>query len=225
MTYTPYIAGSGIAGWNFLQETYDRQYEAFSSSGNYQSDTEYFLENISEVQTAEDLLTDRRLLEVAVSAFGLSEEIDYYALLERVLNEGTTADDALANTLDDERYVNFSEAFGFGSGQTLQTADSSAMQDIVDSYLTAEFETAVGLQDESMQTALFAQRAFGDVLGEYIEEDTEGDVTATALDSFYTALEEITGDSEDEAASVEDQWADMLNRSCLLYTSPSPRDS
>lgn len=217
MTYTPYISSSGIAGWNFLQTTYDRQYEAFTQTGTLASDAEYFMENIGDVQTSEDLLGDRRLLEVAVTAFGLDEEIDYYALLQRVLNEGTSASDALANTMDDERYVNFSEAFGFGSGQTLKTADNSAMQSIVDSYQTAEFETAVGFQDETMQTALFAQRAFGDILGEDVDESSGNrDIVSDAVSDFLEKIADLDDDSDSETQSVEERWADILDRDVLV---------
>ncbi len=217
MTYTPYISSSGIAGWNFLQTTYDRQYEAFTQSGTQASDAEYFMENIGDIQTSEDLLADRRLLEVAVTAFGLSEEIDYYALLQRVLNEGTSASDALANTMDDERYVNFSEAFGFGSGQSLKTADNSAMQSIVDSFQTSGFETAVGLQDATMQTALFAQRAFGDLLGDEIDEDGgEVDIVGDAVSDFLESIADLDEDAENETQSVEEQWSEILDRDVLV---------
>ena len=110
MTYTPLIPSSGVAGWNFLQSTYDRQYDAFVKSGSLKNDSEYFAENIGGVTSSEDLLNDRRLLQVAVKAFGLEEEINYRALLQRALNEGTSASDALANTMNDERYVEFSNA-------------------------------------------------------------------------------------------------------------------
>ena len=214
MTFTPYIPSQGIAGWNFLQSTYDRQFEAFTRSGDLSNDTDYFLENIGKVQTSEDLLKDRRLLQVAVKAFGLQEEIDYRALLERVLNEGTTAPDALANSLDDQRYVDLSEAFGFGSGQSLKTADKGAMQSVVDAFNTSSFEEAIGEQDEVMRNALFAQRAFPDLLGDTIQEEgSQGSLRDNAVSDF---LKRIGGEAEEEeSTSLEDQWQEMLNRDSL----------
>ena len=214
MTFTPYIPSQGIAGWNFLQSTYDRQFDAFTQSGDLSNDTDYFLENIGAVQTSEDLLNDRRLLQVAVKAFGLQEEIDYRALLERVLNEGTTASDALANTLDDQRYVELAEAFGFGSGQSLKTADKGAMQAVVDAFNTSSFEEAIGEQDEVMRNALFAQRSFPELLGDTIQEDGgEPNLRDSAVSEF---LARIGGDEEeDEDRSLEDKWQEMLNRDSL----------
>ena len=214
MTFTPYITSQGIAGWNFLQSTYDRQFEAFTRSGDLSNDTDYFLENIGAVQTSEDLLNDRRLLQVAVTAFGLQEEIDYRALLERVLNEGTTAPDALANTMDDQRYVELSEAFGFGSGQSLKTADKGAMQAVVDAFNTSSFEEAIGEQDEVMRNALFAQRSFPDLLGDTIQEEgSEGSLRDSAVSDFLARIGSDT--EEEETKSLEDKWQEMLNRDSL----------
>ena len=214
MTFTPYITSQGIAGWNFLQSTYDRQFEAFTRSGDLSNDTDYFLENIGAVQTSEDLLNDRRLLQVAVKAFGLQEEIDYRALLERVLNEGTTAPDALANTMDDQRYIELSEAFGFGSGQSLKTADKGAMQAVVDAFNTSSFEEAIGEQDEVMRNALFAQRSFPDLLGDTIQEEgSEGSLRDSAVSDFLARIGSDT--EEEETKSLEDKWQEMLNRDSL----------
>lgn len=218
MTFTPYIPSSGVAGWNFLQTTYDRQYDAFVKSGSLKNDTEYFAENIGKVTSSDDLLNDRRLLQVAVKAFGLEEEINYRALLQRALNEGTSADDALANTMNDERYIKFSEAFGFGPGQSPLTSDTKAMQSVIDKFQSASFEEAVGEVDETMRTALFAKRAMLEVFGEPDEDDvSQLSVKERALKEFNDALEEINGEDEDAqgVTSVEDQWEDIMKRDVL----------
>lgn len=217
MTFTPYIPTQGIAGWNFLQSTYDRQFDAFTQSGTLQNDTDYFLENIGNVQSSDDLLNDRRLLQVAVKAFGLEEEIDYRALLQRVLNEGTAASDALANTMDDARYVEFSNAFGFGSGQSLLTADKTAMQDVVDAFHTASFEEAVGTQDETMRTALFARRSFPEILGDTLEDDgVVTDVKDSAVNDFLSKIGALNEEEEEEAQTIEEKWSEMLDRDVLV---------
>ena len=74
--FQPVIPVSGLAGWRFLQRTYDSQFETFSKGAVLQRDAEYFRENIGQVRTAEDLTSDRRLLNVALSAFGLQDDIN-----------------------------------------------------------------------------------------------------------------------------------------------------
>ncbi len=47
----------------------------------------YFEANIGKVETAADLVGDRRLLKVALGAFGMDGEIDKRAFLRKVLEE------------------------------------------------------------------------------------------------------------------------------------------
>ena len=192
MTFTPLIPSSGVAGWNFLQSTYDRQYDAFVQSGQLKNESEYFAEEIGKVTSSDDLLNDRRLLQVAVKAFGLEEEINYRALLQRALNEGTSSKDALANTMNDERYVEFSNAFGFGPGQSPMTSDSKAMEAVVNKFQSASFEEAVGEVDETMRTALFAKRAMLEVFGEPDENDfSQLSVKERALQLYQEKLRKV----------------------------------
>lgn len=218
MTFTPLIPSSGVAGWNFLQSSYDRQYDAFVQSGQLKSESEYFAEEIGKVTSSDDLLNDRRLLQVAVKAFGLEEEINYRALLQRALNEGTSAKDALANTMNDERYVEFSNAFGFGPGQSPMTSDSKAMEAVVNKFQSASFEEAVGEVDETMRTALFAKRAMIEVFGEPDENDfSQLSVKERALREFDLSMKEINGAIDDVpgVTSVQDQWEDIIQRDTL----------
>ena len=105
--YQPIIPAEGIAGWKFLQSTYDKQFETFSKDPVLERESDYFLENIGDVKTAEDLIKDSRLLGVALGAFGLDDQLPMKALVQKVLEEGSSADDALANRLGDDRWVAF----------------------------------------------------------------------------------------------------------------------
>ena len=161
----PVVIGTGIVGWNFLQNTYDRQFEAFTKSPQLKRDIDHFRENIGSVTTAEELVSDRRLLQVALGAFGLENDVDNRFFIQKMLEEGTTADDALANRFTDTRYRNFSEAFGFGPNETPRTLFSGFADEIIDQFTAASFEAATGLQDETMRIALYATRTLSDVVG------------------------------------------------------------
>ena len=173
MSFQPVIPQPGLAGWRFLQRTQDSQFETFNNSTRLQRKTEYFLENIGNVASAEDLVKDRRLLEVALGAFGLAEDLDNRYFIHKILQDGTENDDALANRLSDNRYERFSKAFGFGPGETRTTGDAAAMRDIVDKFRVQSFEEAIGQQDDSMRIALFARRELFELAGEDISEDAK----------------------------------------------------
>lgn len=173
MSYQPIIPSNGIVGWNFLQATYDKQFETFTKDAVLQRETDYFIENIGDVKSAEDLMADPRLLTVALDAFGLGEDIYKKAYIEKILTDGTSADDALANRLGDDRYVQLSEAFGFGPGDTVKTGSAEDMANLVFTNKVQAFEEAVGEQEESMRVALYGQREIVNLANDGSSVDTQ----------------------------------------------------
>ena len=164
MTFQPIVPGLGIVGWQFLQRTYASQFESFNQSNVLKRDVDYFLENIGSISSAEELVGDRRLLTVALGAFGLEDDIDNRFFIKTILEEGTLANDSLARRLSDERYEKLSAAFGFGPSEILTTFDSTRMQEVVDLFRTQSFEVAVGEQNDTLRIALFAQREIQNVI-------------------------------------------------------------
>lgn len=158
MTFQPVVPIGGVSGWRFLERTAAAQRAAFEKSPEIQRDVAYFIENISSVESAEDLVADRRLLKVALGAFGMESEIDKRAFLRKVLEEGTAAEGALANRLTDPAWRKFSAAFGFGSADGTQTARAGFAGEIAAAYKIRAFEASVGDADESMRLAMTFRR-------------------------------------------------------------------
>ena len=183
MSFDPVITSTGMTGWIFLQSTYDRQFEQFQKDPVLQSDNEYFMENIGDVKTAEDLVSDYRLLSVALNAFGLAGEIDSKAMIQKVLEDGSEADDSLANKLGDDRWIDFTDAFAFGPGLTPVTGLDYKMQEVVDASIVQSFEDAVGNTDSSMQVSLYAERELVDL----VTYDDEGE-ELSVLGQWYNII-------------------------------------
>ncbi|WP_424831683.1 DUF1217 domain-containing protein [Ruegeria sp.] len=171
MTFQPIVPTGGLVGWRFLQRTYDAQFESYAGGSVNQRDTQYFLENISKVRSAENLVSDRRLLQVALGAFGLEDDLNNRFFIQKILSDGTRAEDALANRLADKRYREFSAAFGFGPGDIRKTGLITNMEKIAQDNLTSRFEVAVGEADDSMRIALYAQHALGELAAQQGSED------------------------------------------------------
>lgn len=163
--FQPVVISSGLAGWQFLKSTYDRQLATFNQSPALKRDTDYFAEKIADVRTAEELVSDRRLLTVALGAFGLQDDIDNRYFIRKMLEEGTIADDALANRFTDSRYRDLSEAFGFGPGEITGGLIPGFAERIINRFQAASFEIATGNQDETMRIALYAERILPEVVG------------------------------------------------------------
>ncbi|WP_413876669.1 DUF1217 domain-containing protein [Albidovulum sp.] len=171
MSYTPAIPLGGYAGWALLTRTRSAQMEAFVSSPTLQRDEAYFRDRIGGISTAEDLVADRRLLSVALGAFGLEADIDSKYFIRKVLEDGTLDPDALANKLADKRYLEFSKAFGFGDYATPRTKLSDFPDAILEGYKTRSFEAAVGEQSDEMRLALNAQRELAALAGRSLTDD------------------------------------------------------
>jgi hypothetical protein len=158
--FQPQVPFAGIAGWRFLERTQGMQAAAFEKSPEIVREIAHFEENIGKIGSAAELVADRRLLSVALGAFGMEAEIDKKAFIRKVLEEGTADPGAFANRLVDPAYKKLADAFGFGDAAGARTGDPAAMRRIVADYKTRAFEAAVGNADDSMRLVMnFAREA------------------------------------------------------------------
>lgn len=163
--FQPVVVSSGLVGWQFLKQTYDRQLDVFGQSPQLKRDTDHFAEKIGSVTTARELVEDRQLLTVALGAFGLENDINNRFFIEKMLSDGTTAPDALANRFTDSRYRAFSEAFGLGQGEVRGALTPGFAENIIARFEANQFEIATGAVDESMRIALYSERILPEVVG------------------------------------------------------------
>ena len=158
---TPSAPIGGIAGWRFMQRTQESQQAAFTASPALDRELNYFKENISKIESAEDLVNDYTLFKVALGAFGLEDKVADKFFFKKVLEEGSEADGAFALRLTDTRYREFAEAFGFGNAGGSRVGESDFAQNISEAYEVRQFEKAVGESDSSMRLALNLEREIG----------------------------------------------------------------
>jgi hypothetical protein len=228
MSYTPAIPLGGYAGWAFLTRTRAAQMEAFVASPTLQRDEAYFRDRIGGISTAEDLVADRRLLSVALGAFGLESDIANKYFIRKVLEDGTLDPDALANKLADKRYLEFSKAFGFGDYTTPRTKLSDFADTILEGYRTRSFEAAVGEQSDQMRLALNAQRELATLAGRSLTDDArwfsvmgsaplrEVFQTALGLPSAFAAI-----DLDQQLATFRDRAESVLGSSEIsMFSDP-----
>lgn len=173
MNFQPVLPIGGLPGWVLLNNTLERQTEVFNKSPLITRDTAYFEANIGKVDTAEQLVSDRRLLRVALGAFGLQDDLNNRALIQQVLEGGTEADDSLANRLADDRYKQLTDAFGFGDRDVPRTKLATFGGEITAQFREREFEVAVGDQDQALRVALNAQRELIEIAKSDDDEDTK----------------------------------------------------
>ncbi|MEZ5897833.1 MAG: DUF1217 domain-containing protein [Parvularculaceae bacterium] len=156
--YIPAVGMSGLAGWKVLERTQQVQFRAYAGQESIQRDVGYFRSVISDVAEPGDLLEDRRLMSVVLTAYGLEDEIDKRAIIRRVMEDGVTDPKAFANRMNDPRWKAFAKDFDFSLGLAPPAALSSIQDRIVESFKQRGFERAVGEADPNMRLALNFKR-------------------------------------------------------------------
>jgi hypothetical protein len=106
-------------------------------------ETDYYLANIGKVKTVDDFVSNTRLFNYAMKAFGLEDMTYAKAFMTKVLNEGVSDPDSFANKLTDPRYKAFAEAFNFAADKDSATTYVAAQNGVTDRYTLAAVQNGV----------------------------------------------------------------------------------
>lgn len=158
MSFVATVPATGLQGWSFLNRTLAAQQKAVAASPAIARETAYFRGRIGSVLSAEALADDRRLLSVALTAFGLEADIGARAFIVKVLKDGTLDPEALSRRLADKRYGELARAFGFGDVAVPNTQRSDFADSICAAYEARTLEAQVGQAAPDLRLALNARR-------------------------------------------------------------------
>lgn len=158
MGFQPIVIGTGLVAWRNLQRTYAGQIENFSKRPEKKRLVDEFLGQAQSIKTSQDLTRKRDLLTVALSAFGLQDDLPNTFFINKVLNEGTQSPKALANKLTDSRYRRLADTFGFDRLTATLGVQSRKAERIAQDFVREAFAVEVGRDHPSLRLALGAER-------------------------------------------------------------------
>jgi len=173
MSFSVTLPSTGLVGWRFLAQTYNRQLDTLSQSPVIKRDVDYFRAHIQHARTAHDLVSDRRLLKVALGAFGLQDDLNNKAFIRTLLESDPTDTKSLVNRISDARYKDFVKSFGFNTPFGPKTATRSFATGIINRYHVQSLEFSVGEQSIEMRLALAAKREILEIANEKASENTK----------------------------------------------------
>ena len=218
--FQPAIPLSGIGGWKFLQETYSRQLDSFSDSPQVRNDRDYMLEKLSNRMTVDEFMSDRRLLRVTMTAFGLGGEEWKGGFIRKALEEVGDPESTFLPRLNNTKYTNFAEALAPIDGNIIMS--SGELAKIAVNFEAQSFRTAVGEVDDSMRLALNLQAELPEMVGSEATDKTIlyrilGDVPVrTVFETAFNLPEGISALDLDRQAEVfKEQITSVLGISDL----------
>lgn len=159
-------SGSGMSSlllFRTLQHSGDAQKQQFAKQPQMQREIDYFLENAKKIESPEDFFKDRRLMQVALGAFGLEQELNYTARIKTIMTEDPAAKESLVNRMAEPRYKQISEAFDFSGSGVEKLKDEKFLKEITGKYLTNQFEKNLGGGNESLREAAYFRRKVAEV--------------------------------------------------------------
>ncbi|MBF9235653.1 DUF1217 domain-containing protein [Microvirga alba] len=170
-------------------------------------ETDYYLKNIGNVKSIDDLLANNRLYKYAMKAYGLEDMTYAKAFMRKVLTEGIESKDSFASRLSDNRYKEFVSAFNFVRYKDATTSFEQAQRGTADKYVRQSLEGSVGEEDPGVRLALYFQRKASDIKGPFdiLADPALLQVVQTALDIPQNAM----GGSIDAQAAMIKRRVDI----------------
>lgn len=173
MSFQPILVGAGLVGWRNLQRTLPSQMIAFENDAQQKRLSDNFRDKAASITSAKAVVSDRQILTVALGAYGLQDDLENRFFIKRILSEGVTEPDALANRMSDSRYKRLATDFALdGLGRVVGILPHTA-QNISNNYMHQAFSIAVGERDPNLRLALNAETEFSRLASLDVSDDAK----------------------------------------------------
>lgn len=160
MSFQPIVIGTGLVAWRNLQRTLPQQLETFANTPQQKRLMEGFIAKAPTLKSAEAIVADREVLTLALGAYGLQDDLENRFFVKRILNEGGSDPDALANRMSDSRYKRLATDFALDGLSRLVGILPTTANNVSESYIQQAFSVAVGENEPNLRLALNAEREF-----------------------------------------------------------------
>ncbi|MDN2566608.1 DUF1217 domain-containing protein [Aquibium sp. A9E412] len=221
-----------FTGYRLIASDLPRSIDRIEAQPLVQRETAYYLENIGNVKSIDDLVGDDRLFRYAMKAHGLADMAYAKAFMVKALEGGIDDRESFANSLTDKRYRDFVATFNFARHGEATTIFEKTQQGTVDRYLRQTLEEDAGKTNEGVRLALYFDRKAADITSYYevLGDPALSQVMRTAL-GFPPAFAQT--DIDKQVALMQDRFDvadfqdpeavdELLNRFTSLWEISNP---
>ncbi|MCR8550507.1 DUF1217 domain-containing protein [Salipiger sp. P9] len=208
---------STLVALKLVDATEDKEQALLREEPEHARAIDYFLENISDVESVDDLMGDYQLYSFVMKAYDLEDQIFGKAMMEKILKSNIEEPDALINRLTDPRFKELYNAMGFGTdGEgNINTALNSWRNRVVAKYVDTQYVNDKTDENEALGTVLEFRRKAAEIESPFdILKDTE-------MSEFFRT---ILGLPAEMAALDIDRQAAMLTDRIDLATLKDPEE-
>jgi len=199
--------GSTSATFRYLSSNMTRSLQLEADDPSVALETKYFQDNIGNVKSIDDFLSNTRLFTYAMKAFGLEDMDTAKAFMRKVMTEGVSDPKSFANQLNDPRFVQFATTFNFATNGADATSSTAVQQGVVQNYIEQSLEDDAGADDQGVRLALYFQRMAPNIKTAY---DLLGDAALWQVaQTVYGFPPEMASADIDQQAKAVDAQVDF----------------
>ncbi|MGD9913114.1 MAG: DUF1217 domain-containing protein [Rhizobiaceae bacterium] len=118
----------------------------------------YYQANIGKVESIDDLMANKRLLDYALFAYGLDPAAQKPETVRQMLEGGVKDANSPANKLTNKNFAAFVTAFNFAENGETTTTLATALQPAIDKFTRQTLEINAGGESEGLRLALYFER-------------------------------------------------------------------
>ena len=198
---------SAIAAWRSYERDQVAARQAFLDRGDVQTALSDFKTGASKLKDVDELLDDRDTLQFLLTSFGLDADINNIGKIRKVIESDPDDINSFANRLADTRYGELAKFLDTAEFGVKNVQLSTKQTEVIDKYLTVQFERSLGAQNSAARDALFFLRRINSVNSTF---EILGDSALRAIVTDALNLPpQIANQSVDKQASLVERGLDL----------------
>jgi hypothetical protein len=137
------------------QATETQQVKATAQQASVQTAIAAFTKGVQSATSVDQLLSNPNVMNVLLTANGLSDQIGYTALAKQVLTSNLSDTNSLANTLTDTRWKTIAQTYDFHTNGLTAIKSQSVIDTITNAYAQAQWRSNEDSVTPGLSNALY----------------------------------------------------------------------